>query len=114
MLEGEDENDTENSDVGASDLEQDDHDTCAEVVESSEEVTEDTEDSPTENVHAPSKKVCKKDSRNYSKNPLEVFESFDPQKPKVPSKLDFDQAGVERASVKSLKDMQPKSVMGHY
>ena len=56
----------------------------------------------------------KMDSRNNSKNPLETFETFDPKEPKVPSKVDFDQAGVERASVKSLKDTEPKELMGHY
>ena len=119
MLEDVDENDSVNSGTGASDLEQDGHGTSglddgAEVVESSEEVTEDTEGSPTEKAQAPSKNVYKKDFCNYSKRPLESFETFDPQKPKVSSKLDFDQAGVGRASVKSLKDMQPKEVMDHY
>lgn len=110
MPEDIDENDSVNSDVVAADLEQDDHDISGfddgvEIGENNEEIIEDIEDNPTEKVQAPSKKEGKKDSRNYSKNPLEIFEIFDPKEPKKPSKLDFDQEGVKRASVKSFKDM---------
>jgi len=115
----EDENDSVMSDVGASDLEQDDHDISGfdddvEMEESNEEIIEDLEDNPTENVQAPSKMKGKKDSRNYSKNPWESFEVFDHKEAKMPSKIDFDHAGVGRASVKSFKEMQPEEILDHY
>ena len=119
MPEDADENNSVNSDVGASDLEQDDHDILGfddgvEMEENSAEIIEDLEDSPTEKVQAPSKVKGKMDSCNYSKNPLEILETFDAKEPKMPSKINFDQAGVGRATVKSFKDMEPEELMDHY